>query len=89
MECNKRNSNTRYAIFRDSNFKCFAKSNGIIFMFFCDRFSKLKKAFSVFGPIIFYIFGKFVKTKCHTFLRMTLKCFNRIQITLRCHEEFK
>ena len=54
MECNKRNSNIRYAIFRDSNFKCFAKSNGIIFMYFCDSFSKLKKAFSVFGPIILH-----------------------------------
>ena len=66
VECNKRNRNIRYAIFRYLNLKKLSEylvlqSN--IFQYFCDRFSKLKKFFSVFGPIIFYIFGRFVKTK--------------------------
>ena len=36
--------------------------------------SKLKRLSSVFGLIFFYIFGRFVKTKCRTFLRMAQKC---------------
>ena len=63
MECNKRNRNIRYAIFRYSNLKKLSEylvlqSN--IFQYFCDRFSKLKRFFSVFESIIFYIFGRFV-----------------------------
>ena len=63
-----------------SKFQCFAKSN--------PTFSRTqtKKVFSDFGPIISCIFGQFVKTKCHTFSRMTLKlccyfsCLNSCQI---------
>ena len=56
MECNKRSRNIRYAIFRDSNLKKLSEylvlqSN--IFLYFCDRFSKLKMFFSVFGPLFF------------------------------------
>ena len=48
MECNKRNRNIRYAIFRDSDLKKISEylvlqSN--IFRYFCDRFSKLKMFF--------------------------------------------
>ena len=59
MECNKRNRNIRCAIFRDSNLK------------------KLREYLVLqsnnFGPLFFYIFGRFVKTKCRTFLRMAHK----------------
>ena len=56
MECNKRNRNIRYAIFRDSNLKklreyLVLQSN--IFLYFCGKFSKLKMLFSVFGPLFF------------------------------------
>ena len=55
MECNKRNRNIRYAIFKDSYLKkieyLVLQSN--IFLYFCDRFSKLKMFFSVFGPLFF------------------------------------
>ena len=56
MECSKCNRNVRYAIFRDSNLKKLSEylvlqSN--IFLYFCDRFSKLKMFFSVFGPLFF------------------------------------
>ena len=45
MECNKRNRNIDYAIFRDSNFEKLSEylvlqSN--IFLYFCDKFRKLK-----------------------------------------------
>ena len=56
MECNKRNQNIRYAIFRDSNLKKLSEHlvlESNIFLYFCDRFSKLKRFFSVFEPIIF------------------------------------
>ena len=84
MECKKRNRNIRYTIFRDLNLNRifnlnrieFAKSNEIIFPYFCDRFSKIKRFFPFLDPLFFYIFGRFVKI-----LRMTLQCFNRIQIT--------
>ena len=74
MECNKRNRNICYVIFRDSNLKKLSEyfvlqSN--IFLCFCDRFSKLKN-FSRFWTVIFYIFGRFAKMKCHTFLRVAL-----------------
>ena len=56
MECNKRNRNIRYTISRDSNLKKLSEylvlqSN--IFLYFCDRFSRLERFFCVFGPIIF------------------------------------
>ena len=74
MECNKRNRNIRYAIFRDSNLNrisnVFAKSNEIVFYMNGELFRKLQR---FFGPI-FYIFGRFVKTKCRTFLRMAQFC---------------
>ena len=54
-----------------SNFKCFAKSNDIVFYMSGELFSKLRRFFPVVGPI-FYIFCRFVKTKCRTFLRMAL-----------------
>ena len=84
MECKKRNRNIRYAIFRDLNLNRifnlnrieFAKSNEIIFPYFCDRFSKIKSFFRFWTHYFFNIFGRFVKI-----LRRTLKCFNRIQIT--------
>ena len=69
-----------------SNFECFAKSNEIIFAYFCDRFSKLKSFFR-FWTHYFFKFMRVVKTKCCTFLRMALKCFNIIQSPE--HEEFK
>ena len=56
MECNKRNRNIRYAIFRDSNLKKLSEDlvlQSNIVLHFCDRFSKLKRFFPVFGPIIF------------------------------------
>ena len=40
----------------------------------CDRFIKLKRFFPVLNPLFFYIFGRFVQTKCHTFLKIALKC---------------
>ena len=58
MECNKRNRNIRYAIFRDSNLKKLSEYLALqsnIFPYFCDRFSKLKRFFSFVGRII-YIF---------------------------------
>ena len=72
MECNKRNLNIPYAIFRDSNLKKLTEylvlqSN--IFLYFCDRFSKLKMFFSLFWTVIFYSFCRFIKTKCRTFLK--------------------
>ena len=73
MEFNKRNRNIRHGFFRDSNLKKlggYLVLQSIIFLYFCYRFSKPKRFFSVFGPTIFYIFGRFVKTKCRTFLRM-------------------
>ena len=48
MECNKRNPNIRYAIFRGSNFKKLSEYLVLqfnIFLYFCDRFSKLKYLF--------------------------------------------
>ena len=64
MECNKRNRNIRYAIFRDSNLKKLSEylvlqSN--IFLYFCDRFSKLKRFFPVSGPIIFTLLADLTK----------------------------
>ena len=56
MERNKRSRNIHYAIFRDLNSEKLSEylvlqSN--IVLYFCDRFSKLKRFFPVFGPIIF------------------------------------
>ena len=56
MECNKRNRNIRYAIFKYSNVKKLGEylvlqSN--IFLYFCDRFSKLNSFFSVSGQLVF------------------------------------
>ena len=75
MECNKRNRNIRYAIFRDSNLKKLSEylvleSN--IFLYFCDRFSKLKRFYSVFEPIIFIFLADLSKQNV-TFLRMALQ----------------
>ena len=64
MECNKRNRNIRYAIFRDSNLKKLSEYlvlQSSIFLYFCDRFSKLKRFFSVFGPIIFTFLAGLLK----------------------------
>ena len=63
MKCNKRNRNIQYAL---SNFECFAKSNEIVFYMNGELLIKLGSFFSAFGPI-FYIFGRFFKTKCHFF----------------------
>ena len=73
MECNNHNRNIRYAIFGDWNLKKLSEylvlqSN--ILLYFCDRFSKTKNVFFRFWTVIFHIFGRFVKTKCRTFLRM-------------------
>ena len=95
MECNKRNRNIRYAICRYSNLKKLSEylvlqSN--IFQYFCDRFSKLKRFFSVFGPIIFYIFGRFVTkflARNVPFLRMALggpASSNTAEIYMQTHE---
>ena len=73
MECKKRNRNTRYAIFRDSSLKKLSEYLVLqcnIFLYFCDRFSKLKRFFFRFWTHYFYIFGRSVKTKYRTFLRM-------------------
>ena len=77
MECNRRNRNIRYVIFRDLNFKKLSEYlilQSYIFLYFCDRTWKLKRLFFPFlVPIItFHIFGRFVKRKCRTFLRMAL-----------------
>ena len=64
MECNKRNHNIRYAIFRDSNLKKLGEDLVLlsnIVLYFCDRFSKLKRFFHVFGPIIFTFLANFSK----------------------------
>ena len=57
MECNKRNRNMRYAIFRDSNLKKLSEylvvqSN--IFLYFSDRFSKLKMFFPFLDPLFLH-----------------------------------
>ena len=62
MECKKRNRNIRYAIFRDSNLKELSEylvlqSN--IFLYFCDRFSKLKIFFSVLDGYFLYFWPRF------------------------------
>ena len=59
MECNKHNRNIRYAIFRDSNLRKLSEylvlqSN--IFLYFCDRFSKLKRFFFSFLDPLFFTF---------------------------------
>ena len=64
MECNKRNHNIRYGIFRDLNLKKLSEylvlqSN--IFLYFCYRFSELKKFFPVSGPIIFTLLADLSK----------------------------
>ena len=79
MECNKRNSKIRYAIFRDSNLNQISNVQ-------LNQTRSFPRTFVIdlanfLGPLFFNIFGRFVKTKCRTFLRMALQCFNRIQIT--------
>ena len=54
MECNKRNRNIRYAIFRDSNLKKLTEYlvlQSSIFLYFCDRFSKLKTFFTFLADL--------------------------------------
>ena len=56
MECNKRNRNIRYVIFRDSNLRKLGEylvQQSNIFLHFFDRISKLKMFFFVFGPLFF------------------------------------
>ena len=77
MECNKCNRNIRFAIFRDSNLKKLSEylvleSN--IFLYFCDRFSKLKTFFYVFGPIIFTFLADLSKRNVVLFLEWLI-CF--------------
>ena len=73
MECSKRNRNIRHAIFKDSNLN---RISTILlnrmqhFAVLLWQIQQTKKAFPNFGPIIIYIFGRFVKTKCRTFLRI-------------------
>ena len=58
MECNKHNRDIHYAIFSDLNLKKLSEYLALqsnIFLYFCDRFSKLKMFFSVFGPLFFTI----------------------------------
>ena len=56
MECNKRNGNIRYAVFRDSNLNrisnVFAKSNEIVFYMNGELFRKLQR---FFGPIFTFL----------------------------------
>ena len=64
MECNKHNHNIRYAIFRDSNLKKLSEylvlqSN--IFLYFYNRFSKLKRFFSIFGSLFFTFLADLLK----------------------------
>ena len=76
MECNQRNRNIQYAIFRDPNLKKLSEylvPQSNVFLYFCDTFGKLKMFFFRFWTVIFYVFGRFVKTKYRTFLRMALK----------------
>ena len=58
-----------------SNFECFAELNEIVFYMNGKLLIKLKKFFFLFLDPFFYIFGRFFKTKCHTFLRMALLQF--------------
>ena len=63
MECNKCNRNVRYAIFRDSNLKNLSEylvlqSNNL---YFCERFSRLKIFFSVFGLLFFTVLADLSK----------------------------
>ena len=54
-ECNKRNRNIGYAIFRDSNLNRI--SNVLLNRpYFCDRFSKPKRLFPFLGPLFFLHF---------------------------------
>ena len=84
MECNKRSRNIRYVIFRDSNLdqisNVLLNQTRSFYPYFYDRYRKLKMFISIFGPITFLRFGRLVKLKCHTSLRMALICFSRIQI---------
>ena len=59
MECNKRNHDKRYAIFRDSNLKKlseYLELQSNIFPYFCDRFSKLRRFFLPFLDPLFFTF---------------------------------
>ena len=64
MECNKRNRNIRYAIFIKSNLKKICEYlvlQANIFLYFCDRFSKLKLFFPGFGPLFFTLLADLSK----------------------------
>ena len=67
MECNKRNRNIRYAIFRDSNsyriLKVLLNLDEIIFSYFCDRFSKLERFFPFLDPLFFTFLADLSKRK--------------------------
>ena len=93
MECNKRNRKIRYAIFRDSNLKklseyLFLQSN--IFMYFCDRFSKLKCFFRFLDRYFLHLwqiclnemshfFENGSRKKCEICSKLTIKTPERHQ----------
>ena len=71
MKYYERNRNIRYAIFRDLNLNqtlnvLLNRTRPNFPVLFCDRFSKLERIFSFFNSLFFYIFGRFIKTKCRT-----------------------
>ena len=70
MDCNKLNRNMHYAIFRDPNLNRILN----VLPCFCDRFSKIERFFPFLDPLFFYILARFVKKKCHTFLKIALQC---------------
>ena len=77
MECKKRNRNKRYAIFRDSNLN--RLSNVLLNRtrsFFRWMVNYLANYFFPFFDTVFYIFGRFVETKCRIFLRMARQVFD-------------
>ena len=57
MECNKRKRNIRYAIFRDPNLKKLSDYlvlQSDIFLYYCDKFSKLKMFFCILNRYFLY-----------------------------------
>ena len=76
MERNKRNRIIRHAIFRDSNLNRISNvllNRTRLFPVLLQQIQHTKKLFFPFlNPLFYYIFGRFVKTKCRYFSRMSM-----------------
>ena len=77
MECNKRNRNIRYAIFRHSNLNRISNVllNGTRLNMNGGLFSKLERFFSVFGPIFLYFGLIFQGEMSHFFENCSITIF--------------